>query len=1115
MAVSNHQRVRKALDLLKDGLGPFVAREIKKAVESGRLDGYKLRNYVEDPSLGKKPITEWDAAGLLKLMWGTWHEVFRFILGRAERSLISELREYRNNWAHQESFLSEDAYRVADSAERLLTAVSAPEAEELNRFKKELRRVLFEEQVRGELRRKAGAVIESASATNLEPWRNVVTPHTDVSGGSYQTAEFAADLWQVHLGEGSNEYQDPEQFFRLTYPTESLKRLLAGAVKRLGGGGGDPVVQLQTNFGGGKTHSMLALYHLFSGVNPAELEDVEEVMRKAGAAKLPGVRRVVLVGSKISPGRPDVKDDGTEVRTLWGELAWQLGGKEAYARIAADDEKATNPGDVLRELFDEYGPCLILIDEWVAYARQLHDENDLPAGSFDTQFTFAQALTESAKLAGRCLLVVSLPASDTSGSPYSGVEDEEVGGRRGREALDRLRNIVGRIESSWRPASAEESFEIVRRRLFEPFSDSDKFKKRDVTARAFAELYRTQSKEFPPECRETDYEKRIKAAYPIHPEIFDRLYTDWSTLVKFQRTRGVLRLMAAVIHNLWEKGDKSPLILPANIAIDDSQVHSELTRYLSDSWLSVIDKDVDGLGSLPLRIDGEVANLGKFTACRRVSRTIFLGSAPIENAAHKGIEDSRVKLGCVMPGESPAIFGDALRRLAASATYLYQDGPRCWYSTLPSITKMAEERAARLEDKPEKVRRELDKRLRADLKDQDCFSRVHILPQSAQDVLDDLDARLVVLGINHPCSKQPGSEAELAAKDILENRGSIPRIFRNTLVFLAPDAVRLKDLDKALRYYLAWDSIWAERESLNLSQHESKQAERRRDAASNAVSARIPETYMWLLVPKQENAGAAVEWEFVSHSGRDKLAVRACRKLRSKELLITRFAPTRLRMELDNVPLWRGDYVSVKQLLEDFAKYPYLPRMSEPRVLLEAIGEGVALLTWENDAFAFADSYDDAAGRFCGLRSGQVAALPDADAPGLLVKPDAARRQFDAEIKTEPGGADGTGAGKPGGADTNGSTGPNAEGDPGPTPKPVQPKRFYGTAVLDTQRVGRDAGRIAEEVIAHMSGIPGAKVTVSLEIEADIPSGAPEHVVRTVTENSRTLKFTNQGFEKE
>src|SRR5262249_19461393 len=565
----------------------------------------------------------------------------------------------------------------------------APQAGEIENMKMELLRLRFDEQVRSEKRKSAGTTIESATATSLKPWREVVTPHQDVASGRYQQAEFAADVWQVHLSEGTDEYRKPVEFFRRTYLTESLKRLLAGAVRRLGGQGGDPVVQLQTNFGGGKTHSMLALYHLFSGTAPSELPGVDSVLQEAGAKTLPTARRVVLVGNKISPGNPVTKPDGTVVHTFWGELAWQLGGKKTFQRLRADDEKATSPGDVLRELFNTYGPCLILIDEWVAYARQLHDQSDLPAGTFETQFTFAQALTEAAKAAQHCLLVISLPASDSADH----TDDVEVGAHRGREALDRLRKVVGRVESSWRPASAEEGFEIVRRRLFEPLADAAHFTDRDVVARAFAELYRTQHQEFPPECRDADYEKRLKAAYPIHPEVFDRLYTDWATLVKFQRTRGVLRLMAAVIHSLWEKGDRNPLIQPANIPIDDRRVHSELTRYLADNWGPILEKDVDGSSSLPLRLDHEVSTLGRFAACRRVARAIYRGSAPRTPAANRALEARRVKLGCVMPGESPAVFGDALRRLAAAATYLYQDGPRYWYSTQPTVTKLAEDRA--------------------------------------------------------------------------------------------------------------------------------------------------------------------------------------------------------------------------------------------------------------------------------------------------------------------------------------------------------------------------------------------------------------------------------------
>ena len=390
-------------------------------------------------------------------------------------------------------------------------------------------------------------------------------------------------------------------------------------------------------------------------------------------------------------------------------------------------------------------------------------------------------------------------------TPHAQANDVEVGGERRRDALDRFRNAVGRVEASWRPASAEEGFEIVRRLLFEPIGGNAQFVARDGVARAFSDLYRTQHQEFPPEARDPEYETRLKAAHPIHPEVFDRLHSDWSTLVKFQRPRGVLRLMAAVIHSLWEKGDRNLLILPANTPIDDWRVQFELTRHLSDNWVPVIEKDVDGPSALPLRLDGEVPNLGKFAACRRVARTIYLGSAPTATAANRGIEDRQIKLGCVIPGESPSIFGDALRRLSAAATYLYQDSARYWYSTQPTVTKMAEDRAEQLrrDPIPDPVAQEVDPRLRADLRKAGDFSRVHALPQSGQDVPDDTDARLVVLGIDHPYAKDGSAPAEAAARAIFESRGTAPRLYRNTLTFLVVHRSQLQDLLDAVRRFLA------------------------------------------------------------------------------------------------------------------------------------------------------------------------------------------------------------------------------------------------------------------------------------------------------------------------
>ncbi len=367
--------------------------------------------------------------------------------------------------------------------------------------------------------------------------------------------------------------------------------------------------------------------------------------------------------------------------------------------------------------------------------------------------------------------------------------------------------------------------------------------------------------------------------------------------------------------------------------------------------------------------------------------------------------------------------------------------------------------------------------------------------------------------------KEMGNPAETAAKAILESRGNTPRLNRNTLVFLAADKVRLQDLDEALRKYLAWSSILEEKVTLDLTPFQVRQAETQEQAADDTVTARLPETYQWVLVPEQKTPQSAVTWESLRLSGTDALAVRASKKLKSDELFILSLGSTILRKHLDDVPLWSGDHVAVKELVKHFSKYLYLPRLAGPEVLAQSIRDGLALLTWPSDSFAYADSYDEAAGRYRGLRGGQVFNVTQESA-GLLVKPDVAKRQIDAEVPKPiliPDGTNG-GTGGSGGSEGVGKTTDNlGGGGTNGTRKPAAtlPKRFHGTVVLDAARVGRDASKIAEEVIAHLTGLVGAKVQVTLEIEADIPSGASDQVVRTVTENSRTLKFTSHGFERE
>lgn len=1126
MALTNHERVGKGLSLLQAGLHPFLARELQDAYGDGWRT--KAKTILGDTKL---VITDEaiDVAALLVLLDREWKDLFSAKLGRAHRAIVNELIQVRNDWAHQAAFSNDDTDRALDSVARLLRGVSAgKEADAVDEIKHELRRATFDRRVYNERRKEAYQAIEGAAPTGLKSWRDVATPHPDVASGNYLEAEFAADLWQVFKGNAAREYRDPVEFYRRTFLTSGLRELLISSIHRWRKeAGGNPVVELQTTFGGGKTHSMLALFHLTSGVRAKDLPGMEGILAEIGGDLPSTIKRAVLVGNQLTPGQVDRKPDGSNVHTLWGELAWQLGGKKGYDRVRQADETATNPGDAIGAVIREAAPCLILIDEWVAYARQLMDDRKLAGGDFETQFTFAQTLSEQVKAIPGALLIVSIPASDRLDgvSPSDGVNDEEVGGSRGREAVLRLRNVFQRVASQWRPANAEESYEIVRRRLFEPIESKEAFTQRDLVVRAFTDHYGRHPGDFPSECREADYIRKMQQAYPVHPEVFERLYQDWSGLVRFQRTRGVLRLMASVIHHLWESGDQGLLILPAHVPVGEQKIEGELTRYLPTGWTTVIEKDVDGPDATPRKLDAEKPNLGRISATRRVARTLFMGSAPTSDASNRGMEDKRIKLGCTLPGEAPAIFGDALRYLAQATTYLYQDNARYWYATQPTVAKLAGDRAEELKRNRDKVIEEIMDRVREELRDtrkRGEFPRVHAFPSSGSDIPDEASLALVILSPDSPWSKDADAAALVAAQKILETRGNNPRLNRNALVFLAADRQRLEELEEATRRFLAWETIISDAEgdrpSLNLDNFQRSQAASQRKAADQTVQSRIQETYQVLLVPGQSGPQSPATWTNSRATGTDALAIRAWKKLKTDEQVVPQMGAIILRKHLDDVPLWRGDHVSIKQVAEDFARYLYLPRLTDTPVLIQAIRDGLTFTTWEKETFAFAESYDEKTKRFAGLKGGQHVNVPEDGLLGILVKPDVAQAQISADTKSSvvspgtPQPANTSGQVSPvGGTNKTAAVSPTTSG----TVQPAAPKHFYGTVKIDASRMNRDVGQISQEVVQHLVAILMANVDITIEIQATAPDGFQPNVVRTIGENCRTLKFTQSEFTAE
>jgi uncharacterized protein len=322
-------------------------------------------------------------------------------------------------------------------------------------------------------------------------------------------------------------------------------------------------------------------------------------------------RAAVLDGNAHAPGQ-SWKHGKQAVKTLWGELAWQLGGTEGFALVKDADATGTSPGkDVLSELLATYAPCVVLIDELVAYIRQFPEGQVLSGGSYDSNLSFIQALTEAAKLVPTAIMLASLPESDV-----------EAGSQRGIAALRALEKTFGRVQALWKPVATEEAFEIVRRRLFEPVRDA---KTRDAVCRAFTDAYIAEGAKLPAETQESRYYDRLLQAYPIHPEVFDRLYEDWTTIEGFQRTRGVLKLMAKVIYRLWQDDNKDLFIMPGSLPLHDGSTRNELTYYLPAGWDAVIECDIDGDRAETTELENKEPRFGQIGAARRVARPPFLG----------------------------------------------------------------------------------------------------------------------------------------------------------------------------------------------------------------------------------------------------------------------------------------------------------------------------------------------------------------------------------------------------------------------------------------------------------------------------------------------------------
>lgn len=1104
----NLEYVQRGFRILHPLMAAYVAQEMSREYRDSWWE--EVLSSLGDQGRDLPLSGEWselvdslDVANCLRLIDRQWGALFRKQLNRDRRAWANELMGVRNAVAHSGSrdIKKDDAERALDTMARLCGDFDLRGTEELRTILRELRYGAgtdYDTAAKGKAAKEksGGGVLTHISGSALPSWREIIKPHPDVAQGRYLIAEFAADLSQVARGEGGPEYLDPVEFFARTYVTEGVKGLLIQALKRFSGQGGEPVLQLKTVFGGGKTHSLLALYHMSrGGVSPDKAPNLKEVMEQAGVASLPRANVAVLVGSALDPSRSrrPAELPGVTIHTIWGEIAAQLaisaGDPKLYDYVAEADRKSVSPGSLaLKNLFDACGPCLILMDELVTYAKKIYRIDGLPAGSFDNFTSFIQEITEAASASRNSMVVAAFPESAV-----------EIGNEAGQKALESIERTFGRKESVWKPVSANEGFEVVRRRLF---LNCEKPEERDRVCDAFSRMYQDNQGDFPIDAREVEYRKRMESCYPIHPEFFDRLYTEWATLDHFQRTRGVLRLMAAVIHKLWIEHDASAMIMPGSLPLDTPAIKDELIHYLPGTWNAIVDSEVDGEKAVPCFLDKNTARYNQKMAARRVARTIMLGSAPTVRAQNiRGIEASRIRLGVIQPGENIADFNDALNTLRGSLSYLYADsaGNRYWYDTRPTLRKTAMDRSSQMADS--EVEYEIEKRLK-DLRKEAPFAGLHICPASSNEVSDEQAVRLVILSPSDTYKQgKPDCAACRKAEEILNTKGTAPRTYRNMLAFVAPDQGLLPSLQKAVRDLLAWESIKTDSERLNLDAGQNAETASSIARCNENVKNGLNEVYSWLLVPSIDRNTdiKSIVWEVDNLIGMERIVPKAAAKMLQNEQIITKWAPYLLKMELDNL-LWKNEtHIQVKKLWEYLTTYCYLPRLANYSVLETTIRAGVA----SEETFALAAAIQG--GRYTELKYN--AAVLEVYPSDYLVKVLNALIQINQDSQTRQEHPQS-------GGPFSGSN-PEAGGTEGaPPPAPVRDTRFFMRVKLDNTRVVRDLQKYLDEVITHLSMVDNCEMDLCLEVSAQAADGFPQGTVRTVSENCRTLRVNSYRFEK-
>lgn len=965
MAQSNHAALNEGLKLYTDAMRGLLKERLIEAFPStwweegvlkvlsrGQTSNIR-RDLKKDPDRDKADMLE---PSHFATIIGKRPAVFEKVFPnhRQAQSYLMQAAEARNTLAaHSRSgdIHADDAAAALYAMAKLLASAKLPEADEVEAIRK---RVLHIEEAPAAPPTPV-AEVQPATAGALPYWWQVCEPREGFRDPDrIDESLFAATLGGVFAGSARDEFLDPERFLSHTYFTDNLTQLTRDIVTRLNGGDGAAVTEVQTPFGGGKTHALLTLYHLTNSRQEAlSLPNVQEAL---GDLRVPeGTRVLVFDGQEAGGGDIiTMKEDGASVGTLWGELAHQaLGAGRFNTLVSNSDESGTAPGnEVYRKVLEEASPCLILLDEIVSYLVKLRFSTRQRSKNLYRQTV--QFLQETLQLAsnvpGVCV-ILSLPQSRQE---YGGIDPAEL--QHQLDILDELQPRADRVVSKRTPVNDEEIYKLTRQRLFQTVDEEAGQR----AARAYRETYERTPALFDAAVTSTDYLRRMEESWPLHPDLLDVIYKKWSTASDFPRTRATLQLLARVVADQWKNRREAHAIQPSHVDLEREPIRTRVVSAAGSGggYDAVVAADiVGGDGHANREDDRRGADYKRLGIARGVATSLLIHS--FGGRMNSGATTQELRLGTVAPNLGPEYITEVLATLEEALWYVHKEGDRLRFQTRPNIYRVIADAAS---GQPSST---VDERLRAEVEGAVGGPEgFRVLPWAgtSDQIPDNPDPTVAVLAPRFAVAAPDGDKEPEGAErvhELWDRVGGGLRQWRNALVLVAPDQELWEQAGKAVRDVLAYEEVLASNLQ-NLSPIEEKDLSSRAEDKKASLKTSVVTAYRWVFHPDAD--GLARTSLSVPATAREQVAQRAVDRLSSQDYgdpkVLTAIGAVYFNAKLAS-HLWKdeSEALDLSETLRRFPEWTYLPILpNREKVLRDCIREGVSNKLW---AVAIGDPSED------------------------------------------------------------------------------------------------------------------------------------------------------------